>query len=188
VTAEGLGARVCWCRGGGHVCTWRFVCAPPCGFLLSWKTLPLDPAAFVRRSRFHFSPNSVSAPWQGLGSGRSLCKPRPPLSGRPWKLASRTVGCRLQGPHARLSRHLPFSTLSLGTRGRTVLGILGPSASPVCGLPAACPPLCPLVGRFCFGDAHPPPRSLSPLQSSFSPATPKPGPPRPCEGGQRPRV
>lgn len=71
---RGLGCTrvlVSWGRAGVclHV---EIVCALTSEFLLSWKTLPLPPAALVQRSHFYFSPNSVSGLCQGLGSGLSV--------------------------------------------------------------------------------------------------------------------
>lgn len=145
---------------------------------------------FVQRPPFHFSPNSMSGPCQGLGSGLSHASPGPTVR------SALEAGPQLSGLQASgtprlpistgraLSLHPPHSTLGLGTRSRMSLDILGPSASPVCDLPVACPPLYPLPEHLCFGDAHPLSQVPVPTAVQLFPGDPKPGPSCPCRGGQ----
>lgn len=168
----------------------EIVCALTSEFLLSWKTLPLPPAALVRRSRFHFSPNSVSGLCQGLGSGLSV-QARAPAVWSALEAGLQHGGLQARDPTCRpplrpypaaepcpYTHRSPFSVLGPGAGQRWMFWVPLRHRCVVSRQPAHLSALCLSISAS--GMLVCPPRSLSPQHPSFSPAIPKPGPPPAC--------
>lgn len=123
-------------------------------------------------------PLSISHPTLCLDRARvwapgCLTQAQAPLSGRPWKLVPSTVGCRLRGTHVR-----PYPSAELCPCTTTLYSRAWDPKQDVPlhpQQPAHPSTLCLSISAL--GMLTPSPRSLSPLQSSFSQGTPSQAPP-----------